>query len=100
MSFPCTGCAACCRHIDRAKDIIDENPELAFPYSWDKTGKCEMLNDDGKCKVYDKRPLICNVDEFIKFYGISEKKFYAINIKACHTLMKEEGIYKKYRIKK
>jgi len=100
MSFPCTGCGACCRHIDRAKDIINTAPELNFPYSWDETGKCEMLDSEGKCKVYDNRPLLCNVDKLMKFYGMSKKKFYAINIEGCHTLMKEEGIYRKYQIKK
>ena len=100
MSFPCTGCGACCRHVDRANYLINANPELNFPYTWDQTGKCEMLGDDNKCKVYETRPLICNVDKFIKFYAISEKKFYKLNIKSCHSLMKEEGIYKEYRIKK
>jgi Fe-S-cluster containining protein len=100
MSFPCTGCGACCRHIDRAKDMINTSPELNFPYTWDETGKCEMLDNDGKCKVYDNRPLLCNVDELMKFYGMSKKKFYTINIEGCHALMKEEGIYRKYRIKK
>jgi Fe-S-cluster containining protein len=100
MSFPCTSCGACCRHIDRAKELINANPELNFPYTWDETGKCEMLGEDNRCKVYDNRPLLCNIDEFMKFYEISKKKFYKLNINACHLLMKEEGIYKEYRIKK
>lgn len=100
MSFPCTGCGACCRHIDKAKDLIKTNPELNFPYTWDETGKCEMLGDDNMCKVYDSRPLICNVDKLMAFYKLNKKDFYAINIKGCHKLMKEEGIYKEYRIKK
>jgi hypothetical protein len=36
----------------------------------------------------------------MKFYKIPQKKFYKLNISACHKLMKEEGIYKEYRIKK
>jgi hypothetical protein len=50
--------------------------------------------------VYDDRPLICNVDKLMAFYKLNKKDFYAINIKGCHKLMKEEGIYKEYRIKK
>ena len=100
MSFPCTGCGACCRHIDNAKDVINTSPELAFPYSWDESGRCEMLGDDDKCKVYETRPLMCNVDKLMKVYNISKKKFYAINIEGCHRLMKQEGIFKEYQIKK
>jgi len=100
MGFPCTGCGACCRHIDNAKDIINTRPEFNFPYKWDKSGRCEMLGDDNMCKVYNERPLICNVDKLKAFYGISKKKFYAINIEGCHNLMKLEGIYEEYQIKK
>lgn len=100
MSFPCTGCGACCRHIDNAKDVINTLPELAFPYTWDETGRCEMLGEDNRCKVYETRPLICNVDKLKDFYGVSKKKFYAINIEGCHKLMKLEGIYEEYQIKK
>lgn len=100
MSFPCTGCGACCRRVSNLKDIIDIAPELAFPYSWDESGKCEMLGDDNKCKVYENRPLICNVDKFIEVFGVSKKKFYKQNIKACHIMMKEDGIFNEYQIKK
>jgi Fe-S-cluster containining protein len=100
MSFPCTGCGACCRHIDNAKNIMNTAPELSFPYTWDDTGICEMLGEDNMCKVYNNRPLICNVDKLMAFYGLNKKEFYAININGCHKLMKKEGIYKEYRIKK
>jgi Fe-S-cluster containining protein len=100
MSFPCTSCGACCRHIDRAESIINTKPEYSFPYKWDESGKCEMFGDDGKCKVYDNRPTICNIDKLSEISKMSKKKFYAINIEGCHDLMKEDGIYKKYRIKR
>jgi Fe-S-cluster containining protein len=100
MSFPCTSCGACCRHIDRAESIINTKPEYSFPYKWDESGRCEMLGEDDKCKVYNDRPTLCNIDKLLDVSGMSKKKFYAINIKGCHDLMKEEGIYKKYRIKR
>lgn len=99
MSFPCTSCGACCRRIDNAKDIINTSPVYSFPYSWDESGRCEMLGDDNKCKVYENRPTICNVDKLRKALGVSKKKFYAINIEGCHSLMKLEGIYDTYKIK-
>lgn len=99
MSFPCTGCGACCRRIGDAKDILNTKPEYAFPYSWDETGRCEMLGDDNKCKVYDDRPTICSVDKMSKFYKMSKKKFYKLNIKGCHALMKLDGIFEQYRIR-
>lgn len=100
MSYPCTNCGACCRHIGDAKQILNTKPEYAFPYSWDESGKCEMLGDDNKCKVYDTRPTICDIDKMNKFYKMSKKQFYKMNVKACHVLMKMEGIYEQYRIEK
>ena len=100
MSFPCTGCGACCKRIANLKDLINTTPELAFPYGWDESGRCEMLGEDNKCKVYESRPLICNVDRFIAVFKVPKKKFYKQNIEACHGMMKEDGIYERYQIKK
>jgi Fe-S-cluster containining protein len=99
--FPCTMCGACCKKVGQSLSLIDNNKDspLCFPYSWDETGKCENLNDDNTCKVYDKRPIICNIEEMRKRAGRTKKDYYDLNIKACNYLMDMSGVDIKFRIK-
>ena len=94
LKFPCTGCGACCRHIDLAEDIIvreDETHPYYFPYTH-KEGVCENLGEDNKCKIYENRPLICRIDDLIEYFGMDKEKYYQENIKACHKLIDSLGL--------
>jgi len=102
--FPCSGCGACCRRINKAVgnlgiENIEKDNELYFPYKWDDTGRCEMLTDDNRCSVYENRPLICNIDKLLSLIDIPKEQFYAMNIAACNTMMDEDNLPLKYRIK-
>ena len=95
MKFPCTGCGACCRIINRHELLIvrdDPNDPYYFPYGWDETGKCENLGEDNKCKIYNTRPLICNIDAFIDALGLDRVEFQNVNIEVCHKLVDEFGL--------
>jgi Fe-S-cluster containining protein len=91
---------ACCRRTDKAlevmKKIVDEQglpAELAhFPYSYDKNGKCSMLSDDNKCRVYLNRPAMCNIETLSNHVRIAKKDFFNMNIMACNTLIVEGGL--------
>jgi len=97
MKFPCQKCSLCCRHIDRAVNLFTEAGfDIKFPYKW-TDGVCEMLKDN-LCSVYENRPLICNVDRYIKENKINKHWFYKLNIEACNRLMDEAGLDQKYRI--
>lgn len=99
--FPCTSCGACCRRIKYAVDIFDaknENSPFYFPYKWDQNGGCENLTTDNRCKVYENRPLICNVDRIAKYMNLDTKKFYGDNIRACNLMMDADGIPLDFRI--
>ncbi len=106
--FPCTQCGECCRHIssvlDHAsieyktsptviKDLIDR-----FPYEVNSDGSCSMLDDNGLCKVYDNRPIICNV----RLGGIllhqNEEEWYQNRAKGCNKLIKEANLDPKFLI--
>lgn len=102
----CTGCGACCRRIDKA---LPETRELLkkqgvskslmkFPYKWDETGKCENLDENGKCSIYDTRPNICRVDWIIEKAKLDKNTFYPILINSCNKLMDDENIDEKFRI--
>lgn len=53
-SFRCTACGLCCR-LDLSNDL---------PKSWDRgDGYCQHLQPDGRCGIYETRPLVCRVDD-------------------------------------
>ncbi len=96
--FPCSGCGGCCKKIDKgveaAKTVF---PDFPFPYSWDNSGKCEMLVDN-KCLVYDTRPLICNIDEMAKFFDMSNAEYYKTTAASCNIIMDVFGIDESFRL--
>jgi Fe-S-cluster containining protein len=107
-NFPCTGCGACCRRIKQAVQNIQSlslpektasGIDFEFPYTWNENGVCNMLTDDNKCSVYEKRPLICNIDKFMEHFNLDKNDFYLENIKACNNLMKEDNMPDEYYIK-
>lgn len=98
--FNCTGCGLCCatigKMVEDAKNS-DQNNELLklaadFPHKYDEKGRCEMLNRDNTCAVYDHRPLICNVkDTHKKFFNhMSQQQFFSINEQICKDLQQEQ----------
>lgn len=100
--FPCTGCGACCRRINLAvsyHNVTDKTDPLYFPHRWDDTGRCEMLDSNNRCKVYLKRPLICDIKRYANYMEHDEKEFFDLNIWACNKLMDEDGLSLDLRIK-
>jgi uncharacterized protein len=89
-SFPCTSCGLCCRHISAIKEL------QAFNRG---DGVCQFLINN-KCSIYDKRPLICRIDEMyeIAFSHLDKLEFYNLNYKACLELQKAAGIPKEQQI--
>ena len=102
MRFPCTSCGCCCKRISKAVEFLnvqDKDNPLYFPYSWDKNGKCEHLTDTNMCKIYHKRPLMCDVERLTKYLNLNKIEFYNLNIDACNKMMDEDGIPLHFRIK-
>lgn len=92
-NFPCTKCGCCCKRIGAViKAGID------FPFKADKEGVCEMLKDN-LCVMYDNRPTVCNIDSLVEILGVDKQKFYKDNIKACHKMMRLDGVFDEYEIK-
>jgi hypothetical protein len=102
--FPCTKCGCCCKRVgkilsENKKYINYSNRNFIFPYNVDKNGACEMLNSDNTCKVYNNRPLICNIDAVVKEFGFDKDHYYKLSIEACNKMMDEDNIPKEFRIK-
>jgi Fe-S-cluster containining protein len=97
-TFPCSGCGACCKRIDKSVQMLEKSGlNLGFPYKWDENGVCEKLIDN-KCSVYENRPVICNIDLIVELYEMDKKKFYNDNIKICNQLIKEDNLPSKFLI--
>lgn len=101
MKFPCTGCGCCCKRIKLVVEFMgikDPKDHLYFPHSWNKKGVCQHLTEDNKCKIYNSRPLLCNVEKLTEFLGYDKKQFYQENVLACNKMMEEDNIPLHFRI--
>lgn len=99
MTFPCTGCGACCRVIHHADNIIvrdDPTHPYYFPYTH-KEGVCENLGEDNKCKIYETRPLICRIEDTCEHFGYDKLDYFQCNILSCHELIDNLGMDEKWK---
>lgn len=91
--FPCSGCGACCKHINES----DELKEFDLG-----NGVCKHLDlITNSCKIYDTRPDVCRVDKMfdIEFYkDFSQEEFYIKNAEICNKLQELHKIDTNYRI--
>lgn len=84
MPIDCSKCKGlCCRHVVTDLDRGD--------------GTCKHFDETTfRCKIYEKRPLICNTDAmFERFYSkfMSRDQFDDMNKKACGLLQEAAGCY-------
>lgn len=84
MPIDCSKCKGlCCRHVVTDLDRGD--------------GTCKNFDETTfKCKIYEKRPLICNTDAmFERFYSkfMSRDQFDNMNKKACKMLQEASSRY-------
>ena len=118
MKFNCTVCGLCCMQVGWVLQVAfsekaDKLPQYVrdaiddFPYRPDLKGVCIMLDKvTYKCKVFDNRPDLCNMDKlYERFPELREKyptmeDWYKKCMKDCNDLMKLAEWPKKYRIKK
>lgn len=109
IRFKCTECGSCCKN---------ENLHLINKEYWGlevtEEGHCANLTQDGKCKIYDSRPLICRVEDI--YYNLEKIKeveprlynqfaqfrtkteFYIDINKKCNTLMDIYGVDSSFKI--
>jgi Fe-S-cluster containining protein len=54
--------------------------------------------EKNKCKVYDNRPLLCNIEKLANVAKIDKYIFFKENIKVCNKMMDEDNMPLEYRI--
>jgi len=84
MAFPCNQCGLCCQKVGnyplgRQLDRGD--------------GVCRYYDiDTHLCRIYEHRPIFCNVDAYYDRYltkRMSREAWYAMNQKVCGMLQQE-----------
>lgn len=103
MDYPCTGCGECCRRVQAILDMSHDHPVIEelvrrFPYKAKKDGSCEMFTEEGRCSVYETRPLICNIKMGAKLLKMDEKDWYRLNRDGCNSMIKEAGLGDEYLV--
>lgn len=108
--FPCSGCGACCRSIGAVLEGFARNPEghdsitrgalMAFPYKALDDGRCDQLGEDGRCQVYETRPLICRVDLYNRqvLPALSALERWQLTATACDSLQEMHGVEARFRM--
>jgi len=105
--FACTACSLCCRLVGdvlRRKDEYKEPTKTlleGFPYKATADGSCEMLDEEGRCKVYDNRPLLCNIEltwEVFHKKEVSRKHYFFKAAMSCNVMIKDSGTDEKYLV--
>lgn len=81
--FPCTQCGLCCRCVG----LTIWGKHMALPNL-----ACKWLDEESNlCTIYEKRPLMCNVDAFYEKVfstGMTREEFYTENKAVCEELRK------------
>lgn len=82
--FRCSCCGECCRNL---------NNSLIYSKLDRGDGVCIYLNGN-LCSIYEKRPLICRIDECYDAYFkkiCTREEYYELNYKACKKLQAKGG---------
>jgi hypothetical protein len=114
IPFPCVGgpqgaCPSLCCYqaADALKSIVDlklsghpVDPAIFdFPYKVDEfSGKCENVMEDGGCKVYLDRPILCDIRKAAEAMNIDPMIFLPSNAEQCNVNMTNHGIPKEKQI--
>jgi Fe-S-cluster containining protein len=76
MIFPCSRCGLCCRKLKGIPGLSE----------YDRgDGVCRYL-ENNLCKIYEKRPDICNVETMYRLFfrdAISKQDFFLVNMQCC-----------------
>ncbi|MBQ9480439.1 MAG: YkgJ family cysteine cluster protein [Selenomonadaceae bacterium] len=85
--FDCERCGRCCRRVGRT--ALGEDMALL-------DGSCRYLDKaTNLCTIYERRPLICRVDDFYDAYmskAMTREEFYRRNKNVCRMFRNEEEI--------
>jgi Fe-S-cluster containining protein len=67
---------------------------------------CSHLTLDGRCGIYERRPLCCRMDEGWAYLtvqgqlpkGTTKREWFMANSEACNRMIDEDGLDPKFKI--
>lgn len=80
--FKCDMCGECCRNLDKSPVYNDLH---------DGNGICRYLQGN-KCSIYEKRPLICRIDESYEVFFKNDmryEEYLQLTYKCCEILKRK-----------
>jgi Fe-S-cluster containining protein len=101
----------CCKQVGKvlanrsaALPLLQDTPLgqylVDFPYQAAEDGSCEML-ENNVCLVYDNRPTLCNIKNFVEHLPTEQKVLhYLNNVDACNAMMDAADVDLSLRIDK
>ena len=103
MDFPCTGCSECCKRVQSVLEtefdhLVMNELIRRFPYKTRMDGSCEMLTVEGRCSVYESRPLLCNVKLGGKLLKLDEMEWYRMNQLGCNSMIRDAGLNESFLV--
>lgn len=81
MMFKCDKCGKCCRNLNKSSIYAELDSG---------NGTCKYL-DGNLCSIYEKRPLLCRIDEAYEVFFrdvMTLEEYYEKNYKSCEELKK------------
>ena len=69
-----------------------------FPYKTTESGACEMLLEDGRCSVYECRPLLCDVKKGGLLMKVDETEWFRMNALVCNQMIEEANLGAEYLV--
>lgn len=81
--FKCDCCGCCCRNLDKSE---------IYSHLDRGDGTCKYLSGN-LCSIYEKRPLICRIDECYDLYFCNimrRDEYYRLNMIECQKLKNME----------
>ena len=93
--------------MDHAKKEHEKKPNrfyklfIDFPHELDENGACKNLGEDGRCTIYEDRPLVCQIDGMWKALWserMKKKEYYVLSAKACNEMIRENDYPEKYLV--
>lgn len=80
--FECNLCGLCCKNLNLSSLYQNMHNGNGICFNYDENSKL--------CKIYEQRPLICNVEDGYKFFkeNLSKKEYYDLNYQFCEKLKK------------
>lgn len=84
--YPCNSCGICCTELNKSRlyEPMHNGDGICFHF----------CTETKKCKIYDSRPIICNINAFFERYitDMSYIEYKKLNLENCRKLQQSKRL--------